>query len=107
MTDRARAPAAAAPVRHVGCQHAACACQHDAPWSLPQPCLLQRTGFKVGGWLQQGITFNSHHSDDGFNGPVATNDWDDEYQMNQLWLYLDRPAKTDGCGFAWSAATST
>ena len=21
--------------------------------------------------------------------------------MNQLWLYLDRPAKTDGCGFAW------
>ena len=38
--------------------------------------------------------------DDGFNGPVATNDWDDEYQMNQLWLYLDRPADTGGCGFA-------
>ena len=83
-----------------GCPRAACACQPGAPWSLPQPCLLQQTGIKIGGWLQQGITLNSHNSDDGFNGPVATNDFDDQYQMNQLWLYLDRPAKTDGCGWA-------
>ena len=58
-------------------------------------------GIKLGGWLQQGITFNPYHSDDGFNGPVATNDWDDQYQMNQLWLFLDRPADNGGCGFAW------
>ncbi|MFW6169673.1 MAG: outer membrane beta-barrel protein [Planctomycetota bacterium] len=70
-------------------------------WTLPQPDVLQRMGIKVGGWLQQGITFNAHHSDDGFNGPVGTNDWDDEYQMNQLWLYLDRPADNGGSGFAW------
>ncbi len=38
---------------------AACACQPDAPWSLPQPCLFQQTGIKLGGWLQQGITLNS------------------------------------------------
>jgi hypothetical protein len=25
---------------------------------------------------------------------------DDEYQMNQLWLYLDRPADNGGCGWA-------
>ncbi len=79
----------------------ACNCGPDAPWSLPQPCLLQRTGVKLGGWIEQGVTFNEHRSDDGFNGPVATNDFDDKYQMNQLWLYLDRPAKTGGCGFAW------
>jgi hypothetical protein len=84
-----------------GCRRAACSCQPDAPWTLPQPCLLQWTGFKLGGWVEQGITMNDHHSDDGFNGPVATNDWDDKYQMNQLWLYLDRPAQTHGCGFAW------
>ena len=46
-----------------GCRRAACGCQPPAPWSLPQPCLLQRTGFKLGGWLEQGITFNDHHSD--------------------------------------------
>lgn len=71
------------------------------PWTLPQPDVLQRMGIKVGGWLQQGITFNAHNSDDGFNGPVGTNDWDDQYQMNQLWLYLDRPADNKGSGFAW------
>jgi len=71
------------------------------PWTLPQPCVLQNMGIKVGGWLEQGITFNGHDPADRFNGTVATNDWDDEYQMNQLWLFLDRPAKNDGCGWAW------
>ncbi len=70
------------------------------PWHLPQPCLLQRTGFVVGGWLQQGITFNAVDPGDGFNGPVATNDMDSNYQMNQLWLFLHRPADTGGCGWA-------
>ena len=84
-----------------GCsQCCACACKPAAPWTLPQPCFLQAMNIKMGGWLQQGITFNSYHSDDGFNGPVATNDLDDQYQMNQLWLFFDRPANTDGCGFA-------
>ncbi|MBM4089287.1 MAG: porin [Planctomycetes bacterium] len=87
--------------RPCGCGNAAHGCQPKEPWSLPQPCLLQRTGFKLGGWLEQGITFNGRDSTDGFNGPVATNDWDAQYQMNQLWLFLDRPANTDGCGVAW------
>ncbi|MHB0956634.1 MAG: outer membrane beta-barrel protein [Pirellulaceae bacterium] len=84
-----------------GCSKcSACAGQQDGPWTLPQPGLLQHAGIKVGGWLEQGITLNPYHSSDGFNGPVATNDFDDEYQMNQLWLYFDRPATTDGCGVA-------
>jgi hypothetical protein len=83
------------------CRCPACAQKAAGPWTLPQPCLLQHLGIKMGGWLEQGITFNEYHSDDGFNGPVATNDWDDRYQLNQLWFYLDRPAKTDGCGVAW------
>ena len=44
------------------CECAACASQQNAPWALPQPCLLQNMGIKVGGWLQQGITFNAYHS---------------------------------------------
>ena len=77
-----------------------CNCQPGEPWSMPQLCTLQRMGIKMGGWLEQGITLNPYNSDDGFNGPVATNDWDDEYQMNQLWLFLDRKADTGGCGWA-------
>jgi hypothetical protein len=70
------------------------------PWSLPQPGWMQRMGIKMGGWLEQGITFNGTHPADGFNGPVATNDLDSEYQMNQLWLFFDRPADTGGYGWA-------
>ncbi len=86
-----------------GCQCARCtcsACESNAPWSLPQPCFMQQMGIKVGGWVEQGITLNPDNPSDHFNGPVATNDWDDEYQLNQLWLYVDRPADTGGCGFA-------
>jgi len=53
----------------------------------------------MGGWLQQGITFNSKSPASLFNGPVGTNDWDSEYQMNQLWLYFDRPVNTGGYGW--------
>ena len=56
----------------------------------------------LGGWLEQGITF-SNYPDAHFNGPVFTNDWNGEYQMNQFWMFLDRPAKNDGEGWAWGA----
>jgi hypothetical protein len=75
-------------------------CCTSPPCKLPQPCLLQSLGISMGGWLQQGITFNSKQPADHFNGPVATNDLDSHYQMNQLWLFFDRPADTGGCGWA-------
>ena len=71
------------------------------PWTLPQPPALQNHGIRLGGWLQQGITFNSRNPADGYHGPIATNDWDGEYQMNQFWLYLSRPTNTGGCGCDW------
>jgi hypothetical protein len=71
----------------------------DKPWTLPQPCFLQKLGVNMGGWLQQGITLNADRPADRFNGPNATNDRDREYQLNQLWLYFLRPTKTEGCGW--------
>jgi hypothetical protein len=53
-------------------------------------------GIKIGGWLQQGITFNGVDPRDGFNGPVATNDFDGEWQMNQWWFFADRPVQRGG-----------
>jgi hypothetical protein len=92
-------PAAAAqpcPCDNNGCRRG---CNLGEPWKLPQPCFLQQRGIVLGGWLQQGITGNTTHPSDGFNGPVATNDRAGEYEMNQLWFYLFRPTKTDGCGW--------
>ncbi len=71
----------------------------DAPWKLPQPALFQRAGINMGGWIQQGITFNAQKPADRFNGTVTTNDRDREWQLNQAWLYFMRPTKTDGCGW--------
>ena len=69
-------------------------CERLKPWTLPQPCFLESLGIQVHGWLQQGITFNSRKPVDKFNGPVATNDRDREWQMNQFWIFLERPVDT-------------
>ena len=76
--------------------------QEEGPppaWKLPQPQFLQKHNIALGGWVDQGISFNSLEPADRFNGPVATNDRDREYQLNQAWLYFVRPTKTDGCGW--------
>jgi putative OmpL-like beta-barrel porin-2 len=78
-----------------------CACKQGKPCSLFKNCwLTDKLGIKVGGWVQQGYTTNTGNSTDGFNGPVALNDQDDGYQMNQAWLYFDKQANTGGCGTA-------
>ena len=69
------------------------------PWTLPQPYLLQRLGIKTGGWLQGGITMNAEHPGDRSNGPLLTNDRHGEFQMNQLWLYFNRPCDTSDGGW--------
>jgi len=80
-----------------GCA-ACCPTSCDQPFKLFDSCCLQRNRIMVGGWIQQGITLNAQDPVDRFNGPVATNDRDDDYQMNQLWLYALRPIDTGGCG---------
>jgi hypothetical protein len=75
-----------------------CACT-GKPYRLPQPCLLQHLGIQVSGWVEQGITYNATDPADGYNGPVATNDLDSEYQMDQLWMVIERPVNTCGCGW--------
>ncbi len=65
---------------------------------LRQPQCLQETGISISGWLQQGITFDNEHAASRFNGPVATDDRDGEYQLNQFWMTLERPVHSGGSG---------
>jgi hypothetical protein len=73
--------------------------QPAGPWKLPQPAVLQNAGITVGGWVEQGITFNSQNPSDKFNGPIATDDRAGEYQLNQAWVFLERKTKTNGYGW--------
>jgi hypothetical protein len=73
--------------------------EEPKPWKIPQPCLLQKLGIDMSGWVQQGITFNAWNPVDRFNGPVYTNDRSGEYMLNQAWLAFVRPTKTDGDGW--------
>ena len=68
------------------------------PWHIAQPYVFKKHNIDMGGWVQQGITFNNLQPADRFNGPNPINDRDAEYQLNQAWLYFNRPTKTDGCG---------
>lgn len=69
------------------------------PWTLPQPCFLERLGVRTGGWFEAGITGNPDNPTDRYNGPVLLNDRNGELMMNQLWLYAERPCDTGGDGF--------
>ena len=62
---------------------------------LRQPQCLESMGISISGWLEQGLTFNDDHPPSHFNGPVANNDLDGEYQMNQFWMTLQRPVNGD------------
>lgn len=92
----APAPAKPAAPPEAQPQAAPCPAGPPAPWRLVNSPCLDNHGIKVGGWLEQGITFNADNPADRFNGPVATNDRDGEYQLNQLWAFIDRPVGQRG-----------
>ena len=67
-------------------------------WGPPrrfiEPAFLARRGITLGGWIDQGITYNASDPADRYNGPVTFNDRSGDYQMNQLDVFLER--KVDG-----------
>ncbi|MBN1910185.1 MAG: porin [Pirellulales bacterium] len=65
---------------------------------LITPCCLERRKIVLGGWVDQGISALSNQPSDRYNGPVVYNDRDGEYQMNQLYFFLERKTDTRGCG---------
>ncbi len=58
-------------------------------------------GFELGGWIEQGFTYNPYDPADGNNGTVILNDLANQYMMNQFWLYANREVDNGGCGWDW------
>lgn len=55
----------------------------------------------IGGWLDQGFTGNFQKPSNNFNLPVTFNDRSNEYQMNQLYLYMERQVNFGGDELDW------
>lgn len=53
-----------------------------------------REPLSLGGWLQQGFTFNPSDPDNRSNSPVLFNDPSNDYQLNQFYLYAERKVET-------------
>lgn len=61
---------------------------------------LSDNGFKIGGWINGGVTFNANGNGmgttQGFNGGATFGDRADVPQLNQLYFYLQRAVATEG-----------
>jgi hypothetical protein len=67
---------------------------------LYKPC-CEESQWSGAGWLAQGYVWNPYRPRDRFNGPMTWNDRANEYQMNELFYYFGRAAKTDECCIDW------
>lgn len=61
--------------------------------------LMKNAGLKFGAWINGGITYNAASPDNNFNGPVTFGDRANEFQLNQLNLYIQRAVATEGKAF--------
>lgn len=57
---------------------------------------IKNYGFTAGAWANAGITYNATDPESNFNGPVTFNDRSGEFQLNQLNLFIERAAATEG-----------
>ncbi len=76
--------------------------QDGAGWlqsRLDRNGTLSSLGLQLHGYLDQGLAANSDHPTNNSNLPVTFNDRANEYQMNQLYMALEKPV--DNCGCHW------
>lgn len=78
------------------------ACGRDC-WSpspfAPHTISVNGDCYQVGGWLSGGMTFADHSV--GTTSPIAFVNPTDEFLFNQVWLFAERKARTQGCGWDW------
>ena len=102
--EGAAAPSAATGCDDNGCDSVACddACgggEECGPWKLFS--LTDRCGreINVGGWISGGITLPGRNLPN--TAPIAFVNPTEEVLLNQAWVYAERDAVTEGCGFDW------
>ncbi len=77
-------------------------CCLGEPWTLMScidPCGCCST--KVGGWTQVGYHNDNTRLSRQFNDLLAFNDVPDQLNLHQQWLYVEKVAEGDACGWDW------
>lgn len=57
--------------------------------------VLKNLGIEVGGWAAAGITYSSHNGDHNSNAPIAFNERNNEFQLHQLNLFIEKAVNTN------------
>lgn len=73
-------------------------CDLGEPWRLPRTCYMQSHNITAGGWVSAGVLANSRGNAN--NGPMRFNDRS-EFNMHQLWFYLNKETDADRLGWDW------
>jgi hypothetical protein len=69
-------------------------------WNLFDCCWLKQCNMNINGWVAiSPFTWNPQNPDNRFNGPVTWTDRSNEFQLNQLYWYVQRTTDTKGYGY--------
>ncbi len=60
---------------------------------------MKKLGLKIGGWINAGVTHNFNDPTSGFNGPVTFGDRNNEFQLDQINIFVQRAVATEGKAF--------
>lgn len=66
-----------------------------------QSSYLRALDLHLGGWLNAGFSINPDNPSDNFNGPVSFSDRVNEFQLNQVYLYMEKLAAKDPTGWSF------
>jgi hypothetical protein len=73
-------------------------CNLGELWKLVDNECLKCRNINVAGFMAHGYNWNTSNPADKFNGPVIWTDRSNEYNLNSLWMYIEKPTDTKGCG---------
>ena len=59
-------------------------------YNVNESALTKSTGIEFGGWASGGVTYASHNSPSNSNAPISFNDRINEFQLNQLNLFMEK-----------------
>ena len=84
-----------------------CCCKLTCPDQTVQRlfgdcCWLKCHDVTVQGWIETGYAWHDgQRNPDGFNGPDGFNDRDEEFQLNQLYVTVQKALKDNDCCWDW------
>ncbi|MDP1969632.1 MAG: porin, partial [Methylobacter sp.] len=64
-------------------------------FNINETAPLKDLGINVGGWVSSGVSGNIDSPEDRFNGPVTFGDRANEFNMQQLYGYIERAVDTE------------